>query len=234
MGVFSVKKRLWDFARLQISLPLSFGLTCVVATFLPAIGAYHFHGMTPAGHPGIAITFTDRAAAPLLWLRQTELQAVMPDFTELRLISFPSWHAAAAVIFMLSAWSVPVLRWLGLVLNVLMLAATPVQGAHYISDMIVGAGIGGLPSRSAPGPSKVLPPAWRGVRSRTTSTSGPSGVIGEPGSSRQALRATTHRSSSAPAGSPPPVPGTRSCGPGPDCNRGRSCGSGSHGKGRAR
>lgn len=144
IGVFSVKKRMWDFACLQIALPLSFGLTCFVATFLPAIGAYHFHGMTPTGHPGIAISFTDRAAESLLWLRQTELPAVMPNFTELRLISFPSWHAAVAVIFMLSAWSVPVLRWLSLALNVLMLAATPVQGAHYISDMIVGAGIGGI------------------------------------------------------------------------------------------
>lgn len=184
MGVFSAKKRLWDFACLQIALPLSFGLTCVVATFLPAIGAYHFHGMTSDGHPGIAIAFTDRAAAPLLWLRQTELPAVMPDFPELRLISFPSWHAAVSVIFTLSAWPVPVLRWLSFALNGLMLAATPVQGAHYVSDMIVGAGIGGAAFALS---ARALRHATIGLESRARSDDICSRTVGDHGRDRTVL-----------------------------------------------
>ncbi|AWB23182.1 hypothetical protein DA075_21620 [Methylobacterium currus] len=141
--VFIVQKRVRDYASLQIALPLSIQITWIVALFLPALGAYQFYGMTPAGHAGIAIEFTDAATAPLLWLRQPELPPVMPAFSDLRVISFPSWHAAAAVIFMLAAWPVPRVRWLALALNGLMLAATPVHGSHYASDMIVGAAIGG-------------------------------------------------------------------------------------------
>lgn len=142
--VFIVKKRVNDYILLQIALPFAFVLACLVATVLPSIGAYHFHGMTPNGHPGVALEFTDRAAAPLLWLRQSQLPSEMPRFAELRLISFPSIHASSAVIFILSAWPLRRLRWAVLVLNGLMLAATPVQGSHYLSDLIAGAGAGAI------------------------------------------------------------------------------------------
>jgi hypothetical protein len=126
LAVFTVKKRLQDYAALQIALPLSFVATCIIAMVLPALGAYQFHGMTRDRHPGITLEFTDGMTAPILWLRQTELPSAMPTFPDLRVITFPSFHAASAVIFILSAWPLRRLRWVYLLLNGLMLAATPV------------------------------------------------------------------------------------------------------------
>lgn len=138
------RRNLPNFMILQTSLSLSLALTCIVATLMPALGAYQFHGMTPDRHPGLALEFADGMTQPMLWLRQEQLPAVLPPFRDVRLITFPSWHAAAAIIFIMSAWSLPALRWPALALNGLMLAATPVQGSHYLTDIIVGAMVGGV------------------------------------------------------------------------------------------
>lgn len=54
------------------------------------------------------------------------------------LIAFPSFHSAAAVLFAFAAWPVRWLRIPSLLLNALMLAATPIQGGHYFADTIGG------------------------------------------------------------------------------------------------
>lgn len=138
-----VRKDFIGFSRLHMALPLSFAFLCCVATFLPAVGAYDFHDMKPEMHEGVSIVFTDGATAPLVWLRQPMLPQALPDFPDLRVLTFPSWHAAVAVIFILSGWSIHFVRWLVLPLNLVMMAATPIHGSHYLVDMIVGGFLGG-------------------------------------------------------------------------------------------
>lgn len=53
------------------------------------------------------------------------------------LISMPSLHAAMAVLLAHALRGTP-LRWPGLALNLLMLAATPVEGGHYLVDVLAG------------------------------------------------------------------------------------------------
>ena len=60
------------------------------------------------------------------------------------IISFPSLHAALAVIVIVALWPIPVLRWVILALNTLMLAATPIDGSHYFIDVIAGIAIAAL------------------------------------------------------------------------------------------
>ncbi len=60
------------------------------------------------------------------------------------LIAFPSFHAAASVLFAWAAWSVRWLRLPGLAINALMLASTPIQGGHYFVDTIAGIIVAGL------------------------------------------------------------------------------------------
>lgn len=55
------------------------------------------------------------------------------------LVCAPSFHTASAVVFMAAAWPVPRLRWVIVPVNLAMLLATPVEGTHYLTDMIVGA-----------------------------------------------------------------------------------------------
>jgi membrane-associated phospholipid phosphatase len=53
------------------------------------------------------------------------------------LITFPSYHAAAAVIFSWALWPTR-LRWPLLVVNVLMTASAIIVGSHYLIDIIAG------------------------------------------------------------------------------------------------
>ncbi|HSI16732.1 MAG TPA: phosphatase PAP2 family protein, partial [Sphingomonas sp.] len=60
------------------------------------------------------------------------------------LVSAPSFHTASAVLFIAAAWPWRTLRWPLLALNVAMLISTPVEGTHYLSDMILGAAVAGV------------------------------------------------------------------------------------------
>jgi hypothetical protein len=62
------------------------------------------------------------------------------DLGSLRgLVCAPSFHTVCAVIYMVSAWPIVALRRYLVPLNLLMLMATPVEGTHYLSDMVLGA-----------------------------------------------------------------------------------------------
>ena len=54
------------------------------------------------------------------------------------MITFPSLHAALALVFILAFAPVPLLRWIGAAVNILMIAATPVDGGHYVIDVLAG------------------------------------------------------------------------------------------------
>ena len=60
------------------------------------------------------------------------------------LITFPSFHAAWALLFMWAFYPVKRLRAAAILLNLVVLAATPVQGAHYFIDLAGGAVVAAL------------------------------------------------------------------------------------------
>lgn len=52
--------------------------------------------------------------------------------------SFPSFHAASAVLFIWAAWPVSSLRWFTVLVCLTMIAGTPLHGGHYFVDVIGG------------------------------------------------------------------------------------------------
>jgi membrane-associated phospholipid phosphatase len=54
------------------------------------------------------------------------------------IVSFPSFHAASAVLYIWALWPARVVGPVATVLNLLMMAATPVIGAHYVIDVFGG------------------------------------------------------------------------------------------------
>jgi membrane-associated phospholipid phosphatase len=54
------------------------------------------------------------------------------------LVTFPSYHASAAVLFIYAWAAVPVLRWPFMILNAVMLIACVPIGSHYVVDLIGG------------------------------------------------------------------------------------------------
>ena len=55
------------------------------------------------------------------------------------IITFPSYHAVWAVFFMWAFYPIKLFRVPAILLSLLILAATPIQGAHYFVDLIGGA-----------------------------------------------------------------------------------------------
>jgi membrane-associated phospholipid phosphatase len=59
-------------------------------------------------------------------------------------VSFPSFHAAAAILFLWAFWPV---RWIwpiAMVANCAMLLATPIGGGHYFVDIFAGIAIAAI------------------------------------------------------------------------------------------
>jgi membrane-associated phospholipid phosphatase len=55
------------------------------------------------------------------------------------LIGFPSYHAVLALLVMYYAWGASWLRWPAIILNLLVIAATPIQVGHHAVDVLGGA-----------------------------------------------------------------------------------------------
>lgn len=59
------------------------------------------------------------------------------------MITFPSFHAASALLFIWGAWPVPGLRVVVALVSGAMLLATPIEGTHYFVDVIGGLVVAG-------------------------------------------------------------------------------------------
>jgi membrane-associated phospholipid phosphatase len=133
-------------ARLRVFI-LSFLIaalvTIVIAAVFPAEGVWGLHHLKAADYPDIVPATRDLHLPIFLGLRDGSYRLLMASGAD-GIITFPSLHAALALILITAFWPLPVLRWIGLALNVLMLAAIPVDGGHYFTDIIAGLVIAGF------------------------------------------------------------------------------------------
>ena len=113
--------------------------TIVMSAFLPATGPWLFLGLDPSAAHGFLPT-SSTSWPVFLGLRDGSLHTLHALGSE-GIITFPSLHAALAVIFALALWQVPILRWIVLGLNITMLLATPLYGSHYLVDVLAGIAI---------------------------------------------------------------------------------------------
>lgn len=122
---------------------LALAATTLISALVPAIGVYQEIGLDPA-----SLTHID----PRAYLDQ--LRDLPPTRAgELRhlellglggIVTFPSFHAASAIIYAWALWPLRYLRPLVLVINAAMLAATPLNGGHYFIDVVAGVMIAAL------------------------------------------------------------------------------------------
>lgn len=105
-------------------------LICLlVATFFPAASAFlHFH----ISEPG-----TSSTVSTFLPLRDGTLR-VFDLADQQGLVSMPSMHTTMAILFAYAVRRVPVLGYAMIFVNAVMIASTPTQGGHYLSDVVAG------------------------------------------------------------------------------------------------
>jgi membrane-associated phospholipid phosphatase len=134
-----VARRLDRLQAYIIGFAFAVTTTAVIASLIPAANALIYVDNAP----------TDMSTLPdgghsyfptLEGLRAGTLRVINFGGME-GLISFPSFHTANAILFVWALWPIRLLRLPMLVLNSLLIASTPLAGAHYFVDLIGGTAV---------------------------------------------------------------------------------------------
>lgn len=116
---------------------IALGAAVVISPFTPALGGYLHFQLDPKDFPEVRIWAAWLFVTPVYALRDGSLNVV-----ELRnldgIITFPSFHAAVAVLMAWAASGIPLLRYPMIFLNLLMLISTIPIGGHYLIDVMAG------------------------------------------------------------------------------------------------
>jgi membrane-associated phospholipid phosphatase len=119
-----VRRDVWA---LVYALTFAMMLTYLLYPLAPAMGPRVFYGLVPADPQTLMI----RA------MRDQHVRTITRQMI-VGMVSFPSFHAATAVIFAWAMWPVRLLRWPFLALNGAVLLTTMTEGDHYLVDVIAG------------------------------------------------------------------------------------------------
>jgi hypothetical protein len=123
---------------------LAFGLalvaTTIISAFVPAFGIYFDLADLSAKYSHLAPVAYFESAHELPLVRDGSLRH-LDLFGLTGLVTFPSFHAASAALFTWALWPVRWIRPIAVLANGAMLVSCPVDGAHYVIDLIAGIAI---------------------------------------------------------------------------------------------
>ena len=131
-----------NYRRLQrftFACTLTLVVTAIVSSLLPAFGTYYQYGIS-ADTPIFRASGYLSQLHELPLIRDGSLRALKLE-NLVGIITFPSFHAAAAILTVWALWSMRWMRPLVLPAHVGMLLATPLVGGHYFIDVFAGAGL---------------------------------------------------------------------------------------------
>lgn len=130
------------YRRLQqftLAFVIALAATTAISAFVPALGAYDELGikLDPA-------VFTSGAYVASMHEMALIHSSALRELDILHLVgivTFPSFHACTAVLYLWAFWAVRWMRPVALLSNGLMLLATPIGGAHYFIDIFAGVAV---------------------------------------------------------------------------------------------
>lgn len=129
--------RLVDLRTVTVAAILAGMVTICMSGFTPALDNFVYLGLNPADFsnlaPSAALVHVDHVEG----LRAGTLRHVDLDQME-GIITFPSYHAALAVVYLWGFSKIPILRWPGVAMALLTILATPIDGGHYFVDVLAG------------------------------------------------------------------------------------------------
>ncbi len=136
--ILAMTLRLIRLQQFVLALNIALAVTIVISIFVPAIGTFYGLNLSPAEKfPALNSSVYAAQLRDILSLRDGSLRQ-LELFKLAGIVSFPSFHAASAVLYMWALWPVWGFRSAAIAVNGLMIAATPVVGAHYVVDVIAG------------------------------------------------------------------------------------------------
>ena len=131
------------FGRLQqftLAFALTLVATTIISTMVPALGTYHQLGLSPSDYihitpGGYLDQLRDFPRVRAGSLRELDIVQLVG------IITFPSFHAAACVLYLWALWAIWWMRPIVVLTNGLMLLATPIGGGHYFVDVLAGVAV---------------------------------------------------------------------------------------------
>jgi F0F1-type ATP synthase membrane subunit c/vacuolar-type H+-ATPase subunit K len=130
----------YRYLRLQeftLAFALALIATTIISAVVPAIGVYQQIGLDPGSlnnlNPqGYLEQVRDFAPVREGLVRHLEL------FGLAGIVTFPSFHAASALLYAWALWPVRWIRPIAIIANAALLASTPIDGGHYFIDLAAG------------------------------------------------------------------------------------------------
>jgi membrane-associated phospholipid phosphatase len=129
--------RLKELRIFMLSFAIAALITIAISALVPAEGVWGYYRLHAAAYPDIVPATRELHLPVFHGLRDGTFRTLMATGAE-GIITFPSLHAALALLLAVALWPVPVLRWIGVAINLVMLISIPVDGGHYFIDMLAG------------------------------------------------------------------------------------------------
>jgi hypothetical protein len=130
-------RRLQEFT---LAFLLSLIATTIISALVPAIGVFDALGLDPASFANLDPGAYLLQLRDLPQVRDGSLRAL--NLLSLGgIVTFPSFHAASAALYLWALWPVRWCRPIAIVANGAMLAATPISGGHYFIDLAAGVAV---------------------------------------------------------------------------------------------
>lgn len=129
--------RCWQFVAAGT---IAAAVTSMLYPFAPALGSFAYFHARAADFPALR---AGGEFGSVIQSIKAGTRTISPKLFQ-GLISFPSYHAASAVIFAWAMWPFRRMRLVFLSLNIVMCVAALVLGEHYLIDVIAGAAVGAV------------------------------------------------------------------------------------------
>lgn len=128
------QKRCWTYVTAGI---VAMSITCLLFTFTPALGTFRHFRITPQLYPPFTYESAPYTFGHALILLRNGYRIVSPGVLT-GLVSFPSYHAAAAALAVWSIWGFRIMRIPFLLINAALIVGCFIFGAHYLADVLAG------------------------------------------------------------------------------------------------
>lgn len=130
-------EKIGDCYGLCLSIAAGAIVTIVIWTFFPSFGALTVFNLSPVIAAKLDLVLTADYGRELVQMLRNGPGHI--SVSEMRgLIGFPSFHTVWAIALMWYARNISLLRWPFILLNVLLLIATPIHGGHFLTDVLGG------------------------------------------------------------------------------------------------
>ena len=119
-------------------------VTILLSPLFPALNQFAYQQIAPASFPNLNVASGYRELRDLQSLRSASMSSLrLRDLQGI--IAFPSYHAGLAAITLWGFWKSKIewIGWPGAVLALTTILSTPVDGGHYLVDVIAGLSVAG-------------------------------------------------------------------------------------------